>query len=181
MVSATEERRSTPRFPLELELICGRLKGGRVRKAKSGRTKNLSSQGVLFTSDEPYEIGAMLWLSIAWPASRDGERVELSILGRVLRSDSEGTALAIKRHDFHSWREPSMGMIVLGRPGATGRQIYDLSRHIRSNCHHTHPSIQCSGSYGVRAACKPAKQDDSWGDPPDAPGLTRRPLRSKNR
>ena len=100
------ERRSAVRYALELTVSCGLFRGGRMLPAKSGKTRNLSSKGILFNSEQLYETGSSLWMSIIWPATRDDAEVELIILGHTVRSDVNGTALAIDRYAFHSSESP---------------------------------------------------------------------------
>jgi len=96
------DRRSVRRYPLELDLTCRLMKGRRVMSVGKGKTCNLSSRGVLFVANDVYDAGSVLWLSIKWPAERGGHGLELSIIGRVLRSDSLGTAVQIMQHGFEA-------------------------------------------------------------------------------
>ena len=105
---AWTERRSAVRYALELTVSCGLFEGGRMLPAKPGKTRNLSRRGILFTSEQQYEAGSGVWMSITWPATRDDAEVELSILGHTVRSDPDGTALVIDRYTFHSSGSPAL-------------------------------------------------------------------------
>jgi len=100
METAESERRLALRYPLLLDLTCRLIKGRQILRVGKGRTCNISSRGIFFSSREVFETGSTLWLSIRWPAEREGQRIELSVIGRVLRSDSLGTAVQIQKHGF---------------------------------------------------------------------------------
>jgi len=77
------EQRRTRRFQLELPLSITR--SGAVRVAVSGRTKNISSTGVLFTSGREPDLGGAIEYVIT--LNREGPQpVHLRCVGKVLRS-----------------------------------------------------------------------------------------------
>jgi hypothetical protein len=103
--SPTSERRAKIRFPLNLELryrvagACGPIENG------SGRTIDISSSGLSFTSDNPLSIGQMLDLFIDWPIQLDGGiQLQLVLWGVVVRTTGAVTALRFERHQFRTRR-----------------------------------------------------------------------------
>src|SRR6476661_2650656 len=82
------ERRSADRFPIEREVryrILSKRTNGEAEEG-TGTTVNISSNGVLFTTDQALLPGKRLELSISWPAELD-KRCQLKIVakGRVAR------------------------------------------------------------------------------------------------
>ena len=78
------EQRRTRRFQLQLPLSITRSGAARVELA--GCTKNISSDGVLFTTDLEPEFGGPIEYVINLP--RDGGHVvNLRCMGKVVRAD----------------------------------------------------------------------------------------------
>jgi hypothetical protein len=71
VTEGTVERRGTSRFPLR-EDVRYKLAHGKVVTARSGRTVNIGSGGVLFTTEHPLPIGRTVEVAINWPALLDG-------------------------------------------------------------------------------------------------------------
>ncbi len=96
--SSVNERRNRLRFPISAPLIYSlRNTGG------TGVTKNISSGGVLIDIDRVLPVGRRIKLLIDWTATlEDGCLMRLQVLGRVIRSDSQGTAVAIIKHEFRT-------------------------------------------------------------------------------
>ena len=93
------DQRKNQRFDLKLpfELIRG---GADARMV--GETKNVSSSGVLFTSNTSIEIGEPIEYLITFPKSA-GSRTEVRLrcVGKVLREDSESKfAATLERYEF---------------------------------------------------------------------------------
>jgi len=108
------ERRRSIRFAMTLE-VGFTVSGRRVPvKSGKGRTIDLSSSGLSFTTDRPVLAGQRLRASIDWPVLLEGTtRLQLVMSGVVVRSDSAGIAVRIKRHEFRT-RRPG--------PNTRGRQ-----------------------------------------------------------
>ncbi len=93
------EQRKNQRFELRLpfEIIRG---GAGVKSA--GETKNVSSSGVLFTSEVPIEVGSPIEYCITFPQVPGSKsEVKLRCVGKVLRNDPETTfAATLERYEF---------------------------------------------------------------------------------
>lgn len=93
------EQRKNQRFELKLpfEII-----GTGTNTKKVGETKNVSSSGVLFTSDTSIEIGQPIEYLITFPKPA-GSRAEVRLrcVGTVLRQDPESKfAATLERYEF---------------------------------------------------------------------------------
>ena len=78
------DQRKTRRFALELPLSITR--SGSERVVHAGRTKNISSSGVLFTSRAEPDLGGPIEYVIA--LNQDGPHVvNLRCIGKVVRSE----------------------------------------------------------------------------------------------
>ncbi len=110
-VAATERRRSS-RFPIEREVRYKTLNQRAETLAGNGKTLNISSSGVLFTSDHDLPIGTRLEVSISWPAQLN-EKCLLNLVarGRVTRHNKGQLALQIQQYEFRTQ----------SRPGALGK------------------------------------------------------------
>ena len=65
------DRRSSDRFPIEREVRYKMLDGKTVLHSGAGKTVDMSSGGVLFTTEHPLNAGNRLELSVNWPAQLD--------------------------------------------------------------------------------------------------------------
>jgi len=105
-VAATERRRSS-RFPIEREVRYKTLNQRAETLAGNGKTMNISSSGVLFTSDHDLPIGTRLEVSISWPAQLN-EKCLLNLVarGRVTRHNKGQLALQIQQYEFRTQSLP---------------------------------------------------------------------------
>jgi len=78
-----KDQRRHQRFALRLPLEL--VRSGSQRFRKLGETRNLSSTGVLFTSDAPVQVGEPIEYLITLPSGEDGDVVRLRCLGKVVR------------------------------------------------------------------------------------------------
>jgi hypothetical protein len=105
----SSDRRSSVRYPLNLEVrysVEGRR--GAVENG-SGRAIDMSSSGLSFTADRPLSIGQKLDLSIDWPARLDGDvQIQPVASGVVVRTTGAVIALRIERHEFRTRRAGSL-------------------------------------------------------------------------
>src|SRR5215831_13985612 len=96
------DRRGTSRFPL-CEEVKYKLLHGKVSTSGAGKTLNIGSGGVLFTTEERLPMGRMVELSVNWPARLDGTcPLKFVAVGRVIRSDSDKAAVRIERYEFRT-------------------------------------------------------------------------------
>jgi hypothetical protein len=103
MTNVEHERRMKRRFEIEQDLRYKVLYGYRIAETGTGRTVNISSGGVWFTTNSMFATGMPIELSMAWPVLLNGCRaLKLVIYGCVVRSNARGVAVAIEGHEFRT-------------------------------------------------------------------------------
>ena len=104
---ANSERRRSSRFPIEREVRYKTLNQRAEILAGNGKTLNISSSGVLFTSDHDLAVGTRLEVSISWPAQLN-EKCLLNLVarGRVSRHNKGQLALQIQQYEFRTQSRP---------------------------------------------------------------------------
>ena len=96
------ERRGAVRFPIDQPVRYKVLSRGAAERG-SGRTLNISSTGVLFTTELPLRPGQRLELAVNWPAQLDHKQpLKLVASGRVTRAGNGTAAMVINRHEFRT-------------------------------------------------------------------------------
>jgi hypothetical protein len=79
------------------------LYGQRIAETGIGRTINISSSGVWFTTENLLTSGMPIELSMTWPVLlNDVCPMKLMIYGCVIRSNDRGAAVAIERYEFRT-------------------------------------------------------------------------------
>lgn len=96
------DRRGTSRFPFREELRYRVLHNKKVSNVGgAGRTLNIGSGGILFTTEEKLPLGRVVELSVNWPARLGGTcPLKFVAVGRVVRSESTKAAVRIERYEF---------------------------------------------------------------------------------
>jgi hypothetical protein len=97
------ERRSKRRFQIEQEVRYKMLYGQRIAETGTGKTMNISSGGIWFTTETMLTSGMPIELSLTWPVLlNDSCPMKLMIYGCVVRSNDRGAAVAIERYEFRT-------------------------------------------------------------------------------
>jgi len=100
-----DDRRSADRFPIEREVRYKVLsrKSSAEGESGMGMTVNMSSNGVLFTTDRYLLPGRRLEVSISWPAQLNSKiALKLVARGRVVRSEEGRAAIEIHQYEFRT-------------------------------------------------------------------------------
>jgi hypothetical protein len=96
------ERRGTSRFPLREELRYKMLHG-KVVTTGTGKTLNIGSGGVLFTTEQRLPVGRMIEIAVNWPARLDGTcPLKFVATGRIIRAEDDRAAVRIERYEFRT-------------------------------------------------------------------------------
>jgi hypothetical protein len=97
------ERRSKRRFPIDQEVKYKMLYGQRIAETGTGRTVNLSSGGIWFSTENMLTSGMPVELSMSWPVLlNDSCPMKLMVYGCVVRCNERGAAVAIERYEFRT-------------------------------------------------------------------------------
>ena len=80
------ERRKSTRFELRLPIEL--VREGNAGVSRTGETRNVSTSGVLFTSQSELPIGQPIEYAITLPTGKaDGVTVRLHCMGKVVRTE----------------------------------------------------------------------------------------------
>ncbi|MBZ5581616.1 MAG: PilZ domain-containing protein [Acidobacteriia bacterium] len=104
-VGAAPDRRGNSRFPVREELRYRILHAKSSPLAGTGRTLNISSGGILFTTEQKLPMGRLVEISVNWPARLGGTcPLQFVAIGRVVRAEAELAAVRIERYEFKTRR-----------------------------------------------------------------------------
>jgi hypothetical protein len=101
--SQQSDRRNSDRFPIERELRYRVLNKRGAEEAGDGKTVNISSSGVLFTTQHVLLPGRRLEVAISWPAQLNNKTaLKLVARGRVVRFEEGQAAVEILQYEFRT-------------------------------------------------------------------------------
>ncbi len=99
------ERRENSRFPFREEVRYRLLNRTAIGPSGAGETVNMSSSGVLFSTQEQLPWGQLVEVAVNWPAKLDGAcALKLVAVGRVVRSERFQSAVRIEKYEFKTRR-----------------------------------------------------------------------------
>ncbi|MEO8098351.1 MAG: PilZ domain-containing protein [Acidobacteriota bacterium] len=97
------DRRHADRFPIEREVRYRVLNKRGGDEAGDGKTLNISSAGILFTTEGMVLPGRRLEVSINWPAQLNNKcALKLVARGRVVRFEDGRAAMEIQQYEFRT-------------------------------------------------------------------------------
>ena len=100
---STPERRDTDRFPIENDVRYKLLEARRIAQTGQGRTLNISSGGILFTTEARLPLGQRIEVAMDWPAQLNEHcGLKLVALGKIVRSSDDLAAVNIEKYDFRT-------------------------------------------------------------------------------
>jgi hypothetical protein len=100
---AIDDRRAANRFPIERQIYYKTIGKRKIGEDGLGQTINISSTGVLFTTDQRLSPGRRLEVSISWPAQLDSSvGLQLVAKGRIVRCEHGTAAIEIQRYEFRT-------------------------------------------------------------------------------
>lgn len=103
IMNGERERRVKRRFHIEQDIRYKMLYGQRIAETGAGKTMNVSSGGIWFTTEALLTSGMPIELSMSWPVLlNDSCPMKLMIYGCVVRSNERGAAVAIERYEFRT-------------------------------------------------------------------------------
>ncbi len=100
-LASRTERRGSNRFPLQEEVRYRILRPNAIHVATTGKSLDISSGGILFTTHEELPVGRIVEIAVNWPARLDGTcPLQFVAIGHVVRSDAARAAVRIERYEF---------------------------------------------------------------------------------
>jgi hypothetical protein len=97
------EQRSHQRYPIELEAEYRLLSKSQRESLGSGKTRNISSGGVLLKTPGSLTAGSSIEVMVSWPFLLEGVcPLRLVMRGRIVRSDGHGIAIQANYHEFRT-------------------------------------------------------------------------------
>ncbi len=104
---AAAERRNNARFPCRLAVSYQTLEHPILSGQGTSETLNISSKGLLFTSNEHFQPGQLVQVSLDWPARLENQiPLKLVAEGRIIRNANGQTAMTIEKYEFRTRRIP---------------------------------------------------------------------------
>ena len=102
---AEAERRNNARFPCRLAVSYQSLEHPILSGQGTSETLNISSKGLLFTSNEQFQAGQLVQVSLDWPARLENQiPLKLVAEGRIVRNSNGQTAMTIDKYEFRTRR-----------------------------------------------------------------------------
>ena len=97
------DRRHSDRFPIEREVHYRVLNKRAGDEQGDGKTVNMSSAGILFTTEEMVLPGRRLEVAVNWPAQLNNQcALKLVARGRVVRFEDGRAAMEIQQYEFRT-------------------------------------------------------------------------------
>ena len=105
----TTERRMKVRYPLELTVQYQTM-GLQIPLSGSGQTLNLSSSGMLITTEHELPEGCHLKVTVEWPTLLNGKTaLQLVTTGKVVRKQNAALGITFDHYQFRTRKQkPSM-------------------------------------------------------------------------
>ena len=93
------------------------MKGSRITSVGQGKTIEISSREIQFTTQQMLKVGEKVQLAINWPAMLDNTcLMKLEVFGWVIRSETGKAAVKLERYEFRTRGMP----IAMMRPQKAG-------------------------------------------------------------
>jgi len=95
--------RARLRFPIQQDVRYQCVKGSRTFAVGLGKTLEISSREVRFTTQHAFMHGQKMRLAVNWPATLDDAcRIQLEISGWIVQSEPGKAAVTIERYEFRT-------------------------------------------------------------------------------
>ena len=97
------DRRASDRFPMDRDVKFRIINRKNGEETGVGKTVNMSSNGVLFETENNVLPGRRIEIAISWPAALNNEcPLKLVARGRVVRVDGSRAAVEIQQYEFRT-------------------------------------------------------------------------------
>ena len=102
-VGRTADRRETNRFPVREEVRYRVLHAKGSPASGVGKTLDIGSGGILFTTEERLPMGRLVEVAVNWPVRLDGAcPLRFVAVGKVVRSEATQAVVQIDRYEFRT-------------------------------------------------------------------------------
>ena len=99
----TADRRETNRFPVREEVRYRVLHAKGSPASGVGKTLDIGSGGILFTTQERLPMGRLVEVAVNWPVPLDGAcPLRFVAVGKVVRSEATKAVVQIDRYEFRT-------------------------------------------------------------------------------
>src|ERR1035437_233262 len=99
----TTDRRETGRFPVREEVRYRVLHAKGLPASGVGKTLDIGSGGILFTTEERLPVGRLVEVAVNWPVRLDGAcPLRFVAVGKVVRSEATKAVVQIDRYEFRT-------------------------------------------------------------------------------
>jgi CheY-like chemotaxis protein len=101
--TGSADRRTNARFPCRLAVSYQALEHPFLSGVATSETLNISSKGLLFSTDEALQPGQLLQVSVDWPARLENQvPLKLVAEGRIVRNLNGLAAMRIDKYEFRT-------------------------------------------------------------------------------
>ncbi len=99
----TADRRETNRFPVREEVRYRVLHAKGSSASGVGKTLDIGSGGILFTTEERLPMGRLVEVAVNWPVRLDGAcPLRFVAVGKIVRSEDTKAVVQIDRYEFRT-------------------------------------------------------------------------------
>ena len=113
------DRRMNARFPCRLAVSYQALEHPFLSGVATSETLNISSKGLLFSTEEALQPGQRLQVSVDWPARLENQvPLKLVAEGRIVRNLNGQAAMRIDKYEFRTRRTKSPGESTKNPPSS---------------------------------------------------------------
>jgi DNA-binding NarL/FixJ family response regulator len=127
--SSGADRRTNARFPCRLAVSYQALEHPFFSGTATSETLNISSKGLLFSTDEALQPGQLLQVSVDWPARLENQvPLKLVAEGRIVRNLNGQAAMRIDKYEFRTRRARADASGGAAAPGIKKEITKSLSR-----------------------------------------------------
>jgi len=103
------ERRSSDRFPMERDVRFKVINRKNGEESGAGKTVNMSSNGVLFVTEQNLLPGRRVEMTISWPAKlNDTCNLKFVARGRIVRVENGRAAVELQQYEFRTQGKASV-------------------------------------------------------------------------
>jgi DNA-binding NarL/FixJ family response regulator len=123
------DRRTNARFPCRLAVSYQALEHPFFSGVATSETLNISSKGLLFSTEEALQPGQLLQVSVDWPARLENQvPLKLVAEGRIVRNLNGLAAMRIDKYEFRTRRTKAQNTAAAGLPGSNSGSNRQTSR-----------------------------------------------------